>query len=46
MVRVLPFQKPNEEVRRIGFMKGQGTVPDDFDTLGASEIAEMFGVAP
>ncbi|PPQ39503.1 type II toxin-antitoxin system Phd/YefM family antitoxin [Rhodopila globiformis] len=28
--------------RRLGFMRGQVTVPDDFDTLGAAEIAAMF----
>lgn len=28
--------------RRIGFMKGQIKVPDDFDTMGADEIAGMF----
>ena len=28
--------------RRIGFMKGEGSVPDDFDTMAAEEIADMF----
>jgi hypothetical protein len=28
--------------RRIGFMKGQFSVPDDFDTMFAKEIEEMF----
>jgi prevent-host-death family protein len=32
--------------RRIGFMKGQFTVPDDFDTMGAAEIEAMFGAEP
>ena len=31
-------------VRRGGFMKGEFTVPDDFDTMFPDEIAEMFGV--
>lgn len=28
--------------RRIGFMKGMGIVPDDFNTMFADEIADMF----
>jgi prevent-host-death family protein len=32
--------------RRLGFMRGQITVPDDFDTLGAAEIAAMFNGEP
>jgi antitoxin (DNA-binding transcriptional repressor) of toxin-antitoxin stability system len=28
--------------QRIGFMAGQFEVPDDFDTLSADEIADMF----
>lgn len=32
--------------RRIGFMQGQFTIPDDFDTRGAAEIEFLFGVGP
>ena len=28
--------------RRIGFMKGHFRVPDDFDSMGADEIADLF----
>lgn len=28
--------------KRIGFMKGQIQVPDDFDTMGKSEITRRF----
>ena len=28
--------------RRIGFLKGQISVPDDFDTVFAKEIEDMF----
>ena len=31
-----------EGPRRIGFLAGQGAVPDDFDRMGAKEIAEAF----
>jgi prevent-host-death family protein len=32
--------------RRIGFMEGQFTIPDDFDTMGATEIEHLFGTRP
>ena len=28
--------------RRLGFMEGEGRVPDDFNTIGSSEIESMF----
>jgi len=28
--------------RRIGFMKGQFSVPEDFDTMYSKEIEDMF----
>ena len=28
--------------QRLGFMKGQFQVPDDFDEMGDEEIADMF----
>ena len=28
--------------KRLGFMEGELRVPDDFDTMGQSEIEEMF----
>ena len=31
-----------EGPRRIGFLAGKGSVPDDFDRMGAKEIAEAF----
>ena len=31
-----------EGPRRIGFLAGQGAVPDDFDRMGTKEIAEAF----
>ena len=30
-------------VRRLGFMAGQISVPDDFDRMGKEEIEQMFG---
>jgi prevent-host-death family protein len=31
------------KARRLGFLKGQFTVPDDFDHMGRTEIEELFG---
>jgi prevent-host-death family protein len=46
MVRLVPFDAPAPRaVRRLGFMAGQGSVPDDFDRMGASEIEGLFGGA-
>jgi prevent-host-death family protein len=44
MVRVTAVEAPLPRVRRTGFLKGQIKVPDDFDRMGASEIAKMFGL--
>ncbi len=30
--------------RRLGFLAGQISVPDDFDTMAAAEIEALFGV--
>ena len=32
----------NKRGNRLGFMEGEGRVPDDFNTMGASEIESMF----
>lgn len=45
-----PYQPPaiitaacaNPATQRIGFMSSEISVPDDFDTMGASEIAALF----
>ena len=30
--------------KRFGFLAGRARIPDDFDTMGEKEIAELFGV--
>lgn len=31
--------------QRLGFLAGEIAVPDDFDTMGADEIAALFGAS-
>jgi prevent-host-death family protein len=43
LVKVVPLDAPiSGQLRRIGFMAGRIKVPDDFDTMGASEIQRLF----
>lgn len=37
--------KPPARKSRLGFLKGQFTIPDDFDRMGEAEIAAMFSGA-
>lgn len=42
MAKVVPLETGEQAPRRLGFMAGQITVPDDFDTMGQQEIARLF----
>lgn len=43
VARIVPLEKAVVDTsRRIGFMEGEFTVPDDFDTMMQDEIEEMF----
>lgn len=43
MVKVVPIEPAQPKpLRRIGFLKGQIQVPEDFDEMGADEIVKMF----
>ncbi len=44
MARDTPIDQPETapKKRRIGFMEGMFTTPDDFDTMMAEEIEDMF----
>jgi len=43
MVKVVPLAAQDQPAkRRLGFMQGEFTVPDDFDTMFAEEIQAMF----
>ena len=43
VARIVPLESaPAKAKRRIGFMEGEISVPDDFDRMFEDEIAEMF----
>lgn len=44
MVKVIAIDAPAAgETRRVGFMAGQFSVPDDFDRMAGEEIEKLFG---
>jgi prevent-host-death family protein len=44
VVKVIALNAPtSSEMRRLGFMAGQISVPDDFDRMCSEEIERMFG---
>jgi len=44
LVKVVAIDAPEPSQRkRLGFMSGQVTVPDDFDRLGEAQIEKLFG---
>ena len=43
MVKVMAIDSPSAgQQRRLGFMAGQGNVPDDFDRMGGEDITRLF----
>jgi prevent-host-death family protein len=45
LVKVSALDTPTAP-QRLGFMKGDIEVPNDFDRMGESEIAALFGIGP
>jgi prevent-host-death family protein len=44
LVKVIPLGAPEAgQLKRLGFLAGQITVPDDFDQMGRAEIEQLFG---
>jgi prevent-host-death family protein len=44
MVKVMALDAPTAtEARRVGFMTGEISVPEDFDRMGSEAIEAMFG---
>jgi len=47
LVKVTRLDAPTDgHGRRLGFMAGQFSVPDDFDRMGSDEIDRLFGADP
>jgi prevent-host-death family protein len=47
MVKVVPIDAPDVAVaRRLGFMSGQISTPDDFDRMGEGVIETLFSGDP
>lgn len=44
MVKVVPIDHTEGAIRRIGFMSGHFTTPDDFDRMGNDQIEDLFGL--
>ena len=42
LVKVVALDAPKTP-RRLGFLKGEFRVPDDFNRMGQAEIARLFG---
>ena len=43
LVKVVPLDSPPAaKAQRLGFLRGQVSVPDDFDRMGAAEIKRLF----
>ena len=43
MVKVMALDAPEPaQIKRFGFMAGQVKVPDDFNTMGADAIQQLF----
>ena len=42
LVKVAALDAQTSSASRLGFMKGQIKVPDDFDRMGADEIETLF----
>jgi prevent-host-death family protein len=47
LVKVSALDAPDARARRrLGFLAGSMTVPDDFDRMGQDAIADMFSSTP
>jgi prevent-host-death family protein len=43
LVKVAALDTPSwGEIKRLGFMKGEFSVPDDFDHMGSQDIQQLF----
>jgi antitoxin (DNA-binding transcriptional repressor) of toxin-antitoxin stability system len=43
MVQVVPCMPQRDTQKRVGFLKGEIAIPDDFDRMGQNEPSYAFG---
>lgn len=44
LVKVMALDAPaTGETRRLGFLAGEISIPEDFDVMGSQEIGRLFG---
>jgi len=44
LVKVMALDAPAAgQIRRLGFLAGEISIPDDFDVMGSKEIERLFG---
>jgi prevent-host-death family protein len=44
VVKVTALETPSgAQIRRLGFLAGQLSIPEDFDQMGSAEIEQLFG---
>lgn len=44
LVKVVALNAPEPgQVKRLGFLAGEISIPDDFDELGREEVEQLFG---
>jgi len=44
LVKVMALDSPSAgQTRRLGFLTGEISIPEDFDALGSQEIEHLFG---
>jgi prevent-host-death family protein len=44
LVKVMALNTPaSGQIRRLGFLAGEISVPDDFDSMGTQDIERLFG---
>jgi prevent-host-death family protein len=47
LVKVIALNAPVAgQMKRLGFLQGQLSVPDDFDRMANTEIEQLFGTDP
>lgn len=47
MAMVMALDAPTDaQKRRVGFMAGQGAIPEDFDRMGAADVEALFQGEP